>query len=139
MIQAIGHDLTLSATRDERSRQEFVAALRSHVLGDMAEHMRKRYHARYASRAEESEASDGTQVHELMQSDPYFRFYSAIRLNAQLSHVPYQVEECCFVGCSSWIRNVVVFEHGDFDVLPGTGVAEVVLAKFACYKSKHIF
>ena len=83
MIQAIGHDLQLPASRDQRSRQEFVAALRSHVLGDMAEHMRQRYHERYADDPAESEARDGTDVHETMQSDPYFRFYSAIRLNAQ--------------------------------------------------------
>ncbi len=80
MIKALGHDLKVERTRDERSRQGFVAALRSHVLGDMAEHMRERYHTTYAAQAQDK---NGTDVHETMQSDPYFRFYSSVRFNAQ--------------------------------------------------------
>jgi ubiquinone/menaquinone biosynthesis C-methylase UbiE len=81
MIKQLGHALRITPTRDEKARQEFVAALRSHVLGDMATYMRRRYHERYG--AGEPEAQNGTEVHEVMQADSYFRFYSSIRLNAQ--------------------------------------------------------
>ena len=80
MIKTLNHEMRLSSTKDERSRQEFAAALRSHVLGNMAEHMRERYFDRYADK---TEAKDGTDVHEAMQSDVYFRHYSAVRYNAQ--------------------------------------------------------
>ncbi|MDH3977481.1 MAG: class I SAM-dependent methyltransferase [Gammaproteobacteria bacterium] len=80
MINNLNHELKVESTKNERSRQEFVAALRSHVLGDMASHMRDRYHSRYGA---ETKATSGTDVHEAMQSDPYFRYYSAVRYNAQ--------------------------------------------------------
>jgi len=80
MINPLNHDLRVTATKDERSRQEFVAALRSHVLGPMATHMRERYHNHYAAKVE---AKTGSDVHEAMQADPYFRYYSSIRYNAQ--------------------------------------------------------
>ena len=80
MIKTPNHDLRVDTTKDERSRQEFVGALRSHVLGNMAEHMRARYFETYA---DDTEAQNGTDVHEAMQSDPYFRFYSSVRYNAQ--------------------------------------------------------
>ena len=47
MIKSLNHELNVANTKDERSRQEFVAALRGHVLGNMAEHMRASYHNRY--------------------------------------------------------------------------------------------
>ena len=38
MIKTLNHEMQpLSPPSDERSRQEFAAALRSHVLGDMAD------------------------------------------------------------------------------------------------------
>ena len=59
MIKTLNHDLRVSTTKDERSRQEFAAGLRSHVLGNMAEHMRDRYFDRYA---EDTQAENGTDV-----------------------------------------------------------------------------
>ncbi len=81
MIKNLSHELALQPTRDERSRQGFVAALRSHVLGDMAETMRERYFDRYESAG--SVAADGPAVHDRMQGDSYFRYYSSMRYNAQ--------------------------------------------------------
>ena len=83
MIKPLQHELQINAARDDQARQGFVAALRSHVLGDMAQHMRGRYHKRIASGAADFVPQSGPEVHELMQSDPYFRFYSAVRYNAQ--------------------------------------------------------
>ena len=80
MISQLNHDLRVAPTKDERARQEFVGALRSHVLGNMATHMRKHYHDRYAPKAE---AKTGRDVHDAMQADAYFRYYSSIRYNAQ--------------------------------------------------------
>ncbi len=81
MIKNLSHELALEPTRDEQSRQGFVAALRSHVLGDMAETMRQRYFDRYESAG--NVATDGPAVHDRMQGDSYFRFYSSLRYNAQ--------------------------------------------------------
>ena len=83
MIKPLQHELHVNASRDDQARQGFVAALRSHVLGDMAQHMRGRYHKRIASGSADFVPQSGPEVHELMQSDPYFRFYSAVRYNAQ--------------------------------------------------------
>lgn len=43
MINPHQHGLRPEVSKDQGSRQEFVAALRSHVLGHMAEHMAPRY------------------------------------------------------------------------------------------------
>ena len=80
MLNRLNHDLAVPSTKDERSRQEFVAALRGHVLGNMADHMRGRYHAKYG---ESTSPSNGNDVHDVMLNDAYFRFYSSVRYNAQ--------------------------------------------------------
>ena len=80
MIKSLNHGLAMPSTKDERSRQEFVAALRGHVLGNMADRMRERYHAEYADGAN---AATGNDVHDAMLNDAYFRFYSSVRYNAQ--------------------------------------------------------
>ncbi len=49
MLKPLQHELHINASRDDYARQGFVAALRSHVLGDMAEHMRDRFQKRIAS------------------------------------------------------------------------------------------
>jgi ubiquinone/menaquinone biosynthesis C-methylase UbiE len=86
MIKELEHDMTVKPRRDERSRQEFVGALRSHILGSMATSMKQRYEGhllpKFARQAGRPPAT-GTEVHDLMQSDDYFRFYSAVRCNAQ--------------------------------------------------------
>ena len=81
MFKKISHEMALEPSRDEQSRQNFVAALRCHVLGDMAETMRDRYFERFESGG--NKAEDGPAVHDRMQGDNYFRFYSSMRYNAQ--------------------------------------------------------
>ena len=80
MLKSLNHELAAPATKDERSRQEFVAALRGHVLGNMADHMRDRYYSEYA---DDVAAENGNDVHDAMLNDAYFRFYSSVRYNAQ--------------------------------------------------------
>lgn len=86
MIEDLSHDLRVKPTRDERSRQEFVAALRHHVLDDLADGMRRHYEERVRpafERAHGRPPRDGAEVHEALQDDRWFRFYSSIRYNAQ--------------------------------------------------------
>ena len=86
MINELEHDMVISPNRDERSRQEFVSALRAHVLGDMANSMREHYHQDVEpafERAHGRKPADGAEVHKAMQGDDYFRYYSSVRRNAQ--------------------------------------------------------
>ena len=86
MIKDLQHDMAVRPNRDERSRQEFVGALRAHILGDMATSMKQRYEEHVAPafrRQHGRDPHDGAEVHDLMQADDYFRFYSAVRYNAQ--------------------------------------------------------
>ena len=41
MIEELQHEMGISPNRDERSRQEFISALRSHVMADMAAGMKR--------------------------------------------------------------------------------------------------
>lgn len=85
-FQDLSHELRLPATRDERSRQEFVAALRHHVLDDMAAHLRHRYETRVKPAFERRHGgapATGDEVHQAIRDDTYFGFYSAVRYNAQ--------------------------------------------------------
>jgi ubiquinone/menaquinone biosynthesis C-methylase UbiE len=86
MLKDLSHDLAVTPTRDERTRQEFVASLRHYVLDDMAGTMQRRYEARVApafARTHGQAPGSGEEVHEAMRPDPYFQFYSALRYNAQ--------------------------------------------------------
>jgi len=86
MLKDLSHDLRVSPTRDERTRQEFVASLRKHTLANMAESMRANYEQHVLpafERAHGRAPQDGDEVHDAMQDERYFRFYSSIRYNAQ--------------------------------------------------------
>jgi ubiquinone/menaquinone biosynthesis C-methylase UbiE len=86
MIKDLQHDMTIKPTRDEQSRQGFVGALRAHILGPMADRMKKRYQDRLVPAYEREhghEPATGEEVHDVMQADDYFRFYSSVRYNAQ--------------------------------------------------------
>jgi len=68
------------------TRQEFVASLRNHILADMAASMRAHYEQRVLPAFQSAHGLapvDGDEVHDAMQDERYFRFYSAIRYNAQ--------------------------------------------------------
>jgi len=86
MIQPQPHDLQPAPTRDERARQEFVSGLRRHVLTRLAGGMRAEYddEVRPAFEREHGRApADGPEVHKAMRGARAFRFYSAVRTNAQ--------------------------------------------------------
>lgn len=86
MFKDLSHSLAVPPTRDERSRQDFVASLRHHALDDMAGTMRRRYDARVAPGFQREHGrlpASGEEVHDAMRPDPYFHFYSAVRYNAQ--------------------------------------------------------
>jgi ubiquinone/menaquinone biosynthesis C-methylase UbiE len=86
MINTLQHTMALTASRDEKSRQEFVSSLRGHILINMASSMQQRYDDLIAPKFETNKGrspKDGVEVHQLMKSDLYFKFYSSIRYNAQ--------------------------------------------------------
>ncbi len=73
-------------TRDEAARKAFVSALRRHVLIDVAARMRDSYERGAKPDFERREGrapADGPEVHKLMKPTRDFRFYSAVRSNAQ--------------------------------------------------------
>lgn len=79
-------ELTIPFGRDDRARQGFVSQLRSYVLVDMADAMKGRYAETVRPRLEASKGGPVTsqdEVHDAMKSEPVFRFYSAVRVNAQ--------------------------------------------------------
>jgi ubiquinone/menaquinone biosynthesis C-methylase UbiE len=86
MINPLLHDLSVSPSRDEKSRQEFVSSLRGYILVDMATSMNQRYDEKISPQFNKQHGrppQDGTEVHQEMKNDLYFKFYSSIRYNAQ--------------------------------------------------------
>lgn len=86
MIKSLLHDLSVSPSRDEKSRQEFVSSLRGHILVNMATSMNRRYEEKVAPKFIKDNGrppKDGPEVHKAMKSDTYFKFYSSVRYNAQ--------------------------------------------------------
>ena len=86
MIQDLLHPLKVKPTRDERSRQEFISSIRSHVLIDMATTMNRRFSEKVNPgfvAKNGREPIDGNEVHQAMKDELYFKFYSSIRYNAQ--------------------------------------------------------
>lgn len=82
----LNHALKVRHERDSQARQDFVSALRGYVLNDMAENMRTRFETNVApqfARRMGRQPADQDEVHGAMREDLYFRFYSAIRYNAQ--------------------------------------------------------
>jgi len=82
----LSHSLKAVHERDALARQDFISSLRGFILNDMAAGMKARYEdvlapafSRTHGRAPQSE----DEVHSLMRSDTYFRFYSSVRYNAQ--------------------------------------------------------
>jgi ubiquinone/menaquinone biosynthesis C-methylase UbiE len=79
-------ELTIPFARDERARQGFVSQLRAYVLVDMANAMKGHYADTVKPRLEATKGgpvASQDEVHDAMKSEPLFRFYSAVRVNAQ--------------------------------------------------------
>lgn len=82
----VNHRLGLGRTLDEAARQEFVSALRGFILHDMARDMREVYERDVkpaATREQGREPSNSSEVHQAIRGHDYFKFYSAMRVNAQ--------------------------------------------------------
>jgi SAM-dependent methyltransferase len=75
------------AHHDEHARQAFVAALRKHLMVDMARGMRNAYEQRvepaHRARTGGTAPRDGREVRRLMLREPYFKAWSALRYSAQ--------------------------------------------------------
>lgn len=82
MTRFVTHDLALDVTPEERAAQDFVSSLRGYVLNDMAANMKRRFETQIAPRLPQP-PSDSQAVHKAIKPDPYFRFYSVLRVNAQ--------------------------------------------------------
>jgi len=86
MTLDLHHDLRMPRDRHTVSRQAFVAELRGFILNDMAAGMRDSFERDTAPAfVKQHGRPPATQdeVHDAMRSNTYFRFYSAIRCNAQ--------------------------------------------------------
>ena len=80
------HEMKPEVRADEAARQRFVSGLRSFVLNDLASDMRLAYDRRVAPAFERETGrppADGAEVHKAIRSDPAFKAYSALRVNAQ--------------------------------------------------------
>ncbi len=86
MPTELSHDLKVAHGRDALARQDFISSLRGFILNDMASAMRDRYHDAVEPafvRREGRWPQTQDEVHASMRKDLYFKFYSAVRYNAQ--------------------------------------------------------
>lgn len=80
------HELGLARSLDDAARQGFVSALRAFVLHDMADDLKHSWEQEVKPRAQRElghEPKTPSEVHKVMQGADSFRFYSAMRVNAQ--------------------------------------------------------
>ncbi len=76
------HAILPRATRDEASRQDFVAALRGHMQGSLTPGNQAVYHARTKQRFVDAHGREPANRHEVatvMKPDPYYQFWSALQ------------------------------------------------------------
>jgi SAM-dependent methyltransferase len=86
MAPELQHALKVPRDRDTLARQSFVSQLRGYILDDMARGMRHAYESEVAPAIEQQygrPAATQDEVHAAMLGNSYFKFYSAIRYNAQ--------------------------------------------------------
>jgi ubiquinone/menaquinone biosynthesis C-methylase UbiE len=80
------HELKVPHNQDTRARQDFVSTLRGYILNDMAAGMKSRYRESVepalTSQLGRAPATQD-EVHAAMKGDLFFKFYSAVRYNAQ--------------------------------------------------------
>ena len=79
-------DDLVQPTHDEYARQRFVGALRNHAMANMRETMRGHFESEVKPSFERRTGrvlGTSKDIERVMKRDPYFRFYSAIRYNAQ--------------------------------------------------------
>ncbi len=85
-VSAPEHGLHATPTLDEAARQDFVSVLRGLVLRDMAADLRAAYEADIAPAIRAETGADPktpSEVHNAFRDHETFKFYSAMRVNAQ--------------------------------------------------------
>ena len=86
MSKLVDHDLKVSHTKDESSRQQFVQGMRSYVLNDLAGYMRTIWDRKVEPAFEKANGrspKDGPEIHKTFKPETIFKFYSSIRCNTQ--------------------------------------------------------
>ena len=85
MPTPLKHTLFAEGTSEQAAKQDFVSGLRAFVLNDMATAMKSRYidDIEPAIARNHEALESGRDVHQAMQNDSVFKFYSSIRYNAQ--------------------------------------------------------
>ncbi len=85
MPTTLKHTLFAKGTSEQAAKQDFVSGLRAFVLNDMATAMKSRYvdDIEPAIDRNHEVLESGRDVHQAMQHDSVFKFYSSIRYNAQ--------------------------------------------------------
>jgi SAM-dependent methyltransferase len=86
LVESAGIESLSPPTHDEHARQTFVAALRKHLMVDMAARMRRLYDSEVAPAVAGRQGHaprDAREVRREMLDRPYFRAWSALRYSAQ--------------------------------------------------------
>ena len=82
----VDHEMKVSHTKDESSRQHFVQGMRSYVLNDLAGHMLTVWERKVEPAFEKANSrspEDGPEVHKTFKPETIFKFYSSMRCNTQ--------------------------------------------------------
>ncbi len=86
MIQPLLHHLRGRCCREQKEKQAFVSGLRAFILNEVADSMRQHYQEAVEPAFQQScgaAPQTGEQVHQALQGELVFRFYSSLRYNAQ--------------------------------------------------------
>ena len=86
MAVELKHAMKPTPNAEDQARQRFVSGLRMFILNDLAADMRRAYDTRVAPdfrREHGRDPATGAEVHKALRSDPTFKTYSALRVNAQ--------------------------------------------------------
>lgn len=93
-------ELLFEPTHDERARQSFVSSLRKLAIVDMRQALAEDYSGRVepALAARGAAPADWRGIERVMETEPSYRFYSALRYNAQ---------EMCFLSVQPTIERAL--------------------------------
>lgn len=86
MTKYVHHEMKIDSKPDEIARQNFMLGMRSYVMLDMAAGMKKVFDNEIEPKFQKKskrKPKNGTEIHKAIKTDPYFKFYSSIRCNAQ--------------------------------------------------------
>ena len=86
MTNNVDHQLKVSHSKDESSRQNFVQGMRSYILNDLSGYMRTVWDKKTEPNFIKSKGCspiDGPAIHKTIKNETIFKFYSSMRCNAQ--------------------------------------------------------